>query len=661
MKIKPVPDYRNYLALIKSPATIYLVCIVAISSALGIAYSIYNTDPHHWGFIAGTALDFIKGRKLFSEVFVQYGAGEPLLFKIINGLLPINYTRVGIITSMAYAINLFVIYLSLNKISTPIIALLVTTIAFLLHPYAIYPWPDYYAGFCVTLACYFMLGNRDKEGRIQYIISGILFFAAFIFRNTYLVNILLAMASYVVLSVLFKRSKNNKLIITCSVFSVLTIGYFIFLFLQGNLHFWYVQGIGASSEVYGSNLTSALILIQSILLPTDFVRTLFSVLFILNAYTVFVILMGNKLYQTSYEHSLNENVIFLGLLGAAGFVQCLQIYEIFRLQNACSSLYLVVAYFLTNHLDHKNGVRLPVYNSYFAIGLVVIALITFFPNASSLFPVMEGSSRSYRESNIPFYKGHKFRPPAQVYYRELSNYICKEGKQIVNLTPDSTIPYLCAEHKNALYLPFYSDQLLRNIDIQQADRIRSSNFNNDEVIVTMAPPPLPNLNWIGKVDRPASIRFFGAAEVHIYQVGPISENLRSVVRVEELLQYPDFYSTEGWVLGDGVQYDSNEHTIKVSDLQHAAQTVKVIPGSKYQLSATVRCVTPGAIARLQINWLDKKDALIRVDLAPVACSKQFEMHAQSFYAPNDAVSAVVYAAAHSVGWIEYKSLSLKEE
>ena len=510
---------------------LYVAFLAGIAAILGITYSMYNTDMHHFGFIAGTALDYIQGRKLFTEIFIQYGIGQPLFFKFINYFISINYTIVGIITSFIYAINLIVIYLSVRKISAGTVALLVTTIAFLLHPYAIYPWPDYFAGLSLSLSCYVMLMAPEKEGKLCYTLntlSGILLFLACLFRNTYIVNITVAFLSYIFISTIYKRLKNNNLLIVFFIFSVLSIGYFIMLAVQGNLHHWFVQGIGAASSQYGVKTSSVQTLIQKVFLLTNkgdyqsFIgQAVFSGLFVMTLYTICIIIFDhNKFNIIDPNSSMGGLILFLGLLGLSGIVQSLQIYEIFRMQNASSPLYLVVGFFLTTQYYERNDTSLNI-NVKFALGLIIVALLTYFPHGSRLFPIIDGSAGSYAKSEIPFFKGHQFQTQEQVYYNGLSRFICDGRKKIVNLTPDATIPYLCVGQENALNIPFYSELLLRATDEQQANRIVAGDFKMDEVIVTSSPPPLKNLNWIGKVERPSSIRFFSAADVHVFQVEPI--------------------------------------------------------------------------------------------------------------------------------------------
>ena len=163
---------------------LYLAILVGTVATLGAVYAIHNTDPHHWGFVLGTTLDFIYGRELFTQVYVQYGVGIPLLFKAINFVWPITYTNIGFLTSAVYAATLGVIFLSIEKLSSTKYAVALTVIAFLFHPYAVFPWPDYYAGFFLALACYVLLPVSTTPTIRRDVLAGTLLFLAFFFRNT---------------------------------------------------------------------------------------------------------------------------------------------------------------------------------------------------------------------------------------------------------------------------------------------------------------------------------------------------------------------------------------------------------------------------------------------------------------------------------------------
>ena len=69
------------MKFLKKITILSLVGLTLISIAYFSYFnSIYTSDLHHWGFIAGHSLDYINGGLLFKEVFVQYGVGQLIEF-----------------------------------------------------------------------------------------------------------------------------------------------------------------------------------------------------------------------------------------------------------------------------------------------------------------------------------------------------------------------------------------------------------------------------------------------------------------------------------------------------------------------------------------------------------------------------------------------------
>jgi len=146
------------------------------------------------------------------------------------------------------------------------------------------------------------------------------------------------------------------------------------------------------------------------------------------------------------------------------------------------------------------------------------------------------------------------------------------------------------------------------------------------------------------------------------QFGNVSvRSVRKELRfTEELLKDPDFNGTSNWALSDPAQYQPKEHSVIVSVGKNVSQMVQVAGGAEYQLSATARCVTPGSMFRLQVNWVDKKGAFLGADISPVACSQQYATESRMVRAPTAATAGIVYATGHtSTDLVEYKMLSFR--
>lgn len=128
----------------------------------------------------------------------------------------------------------------------------------------------------------------------------------------------------------------------------------------------------------------------------------------------------------------------------------------------------------------------------------------------------------------------------------------------------------------------------------------------------------------------------------------------------ELLSNPDFTSLDGWTLASGAQYDSANGIVLVNVNSPAIQTVSVSPGGRYLNEVVARCAQELTEGRIQINWLDIKGQFVSTNIKTFKCSSIFTKYMMKGTVPPDAVSAVVYVAAHSLIPLAYKRNSLKQ-
>lgn len=506
----------------KHRETLLLILISILSIVLGVIYSIHNTDALHWGFITGTVLDFIHGKKLFTEIYIQYGIGQPIVFNFLNHLFPVNFSTVGIVTSAVYVLNLWVLNRGMKWIAGGAIAALMSFILFLIHPFAIYPWPDYWAGLCLSLASFFWIKNSKLPSTPSWL-AGVFLFCAFLFRFTYSINITAGCIAYAVLCLFNKNIRSKQVISGILVFFSLTTLYLGYLALQQHLGLWYDEAIGSASTQYHVDGDSILLLLKRIFLPARFwlpnnqVTTTVSALFYFSIFALYRLLQRKEKDSGLYA--------FLILLGMAGIVQASMLYEMFRIQNACSPLYLVVALFVAMKFPDLKALlaRKPIL---YGIALYVILLFFKFPYASSIFPLYDGKWSEYSESQIPVFKGHRFREEEHKYYQDLVRLLCGQKKQIVNMTRDSTIGYLCPGQSAAHILPFYSPPMISMIDPKQIEDEKSGRFHPDQIVVVENPstnspfPVVPDVRMIeiGRTQRPSGIRFMYTETIAIYRV-----------------------------------------------------------------------------------------------------------------------------------------------
>jgi hypothetical protein len=197
-------------------------------------------------------------------------------------------------------------------------------------------------------------------------------------------------------------------------------------------------------------------------------------------------------------------LVFLALLGLSGLSQAAMLYEVFRLQGACVALYPVFAALMLSQ-RHRFQTTTRILALCLSVGLYLGLLLLQFPYASSLHPLVDGPKALYVESSIPFFQGHRFNPEDAERYEHLSRLLCDGRSRIANMTPDSTIPYLCPGQQNALGLPFFIEGLTLPADAKHLEELRRGVLRPDELMVTeILPPRNLDSRWkeIGQVLRP---------------------------------------------------------------------------------------------------------------------------------------------------------------
>jgi hypothetical protein len=518
---------------------VWVGVLFSISVALGTVYAIHNTDSHHWGFILGTVLDFSAGRSLFDQVFIQYGAGGPLFFKLVNAVWPLTYTNIGLITVAVYFGTLILLFLSAARLTNVSIAALVTTLAVLIHPYAIYPWGDYFAGFSLMAACFLLTRTGDAAWR-PFAAGAFLFFA-FLFRNTYLVNISVSLIVYLMLAAFFVRARHRGAVRASITFFAVTLLYFALLWLQDKTGLWFTQNFGAATSSYGVNPGGAgITLIYRLLFPEALWAGVFSALLVIAAYFVLSVSFSKKT-----EDSGSALGCFVALLGATGFAQGAMIYELFRVQNACVPLFLLLSILI--HRLGAQGKEQVASLLRWAVALVAVLFAIRIPavlagqpfstwNPLIAKPFEEKWGSYQKVDGIPILEGHRYQPDVLAYYQSLAKTICPLGRGVVNLTPDPLIPYLCGDRRNQLSIPQYSEDWLRRTSPAELDRVQSGRYQVNELVVAdlvhqggtnyvarfveSGPATGVALKPIAAVPRPASIPWIGGPGVVVLEVVP---------------------------------------------------------------------------------------------------------------------------------------------
>ena len=440
-------------SFIKNKYLIYsaLALIIYISLYSGFKFSSYNQDYHHSFFILSLYIDSQNGFEYFKDIFLQYGPGQLILFNLIDYFIEINIVSISNINVIIYSLYLIILFKIFDRISTTQTAFLLTLLIFLIHPYSIYPWPDYLSGICLGLFFYFFLKKNNKYN--IFLCSSFLFLAVF-FRSTYIINILFSIFLYSSILYFFKK-KNiiNEIIILLLFF--ITI-FFSFLIYFESLSLWFMQSIGIITDYAG--YTHYLDLYDKITkyvgregfiflkIGYYFLRSLSKLFDLTNIYNyafifcIFVNLififkiLKKKIEISNYE----KKILFVSILGLSGFIQSLMLFEVFRNINATIGIFITLIYLYKNEDESISFIKK--YSKTFLV-VLSIYLVILLKN----FPFQNYDEKNYTKfENLYFSDSKKVKLSINEYYKDLSNYICKiNNVTIINDTADYAIPYLC--------------------------------------------------------------------------------------------------------------------------------------------------------------------------------------------------------------------------
>lgn len=166
-------------------------------------------------------------------------------------------------------------------------------------------------------------------------------------------------------------------------------------------------------------------------------------------------------------------------------------------------------------------------------------------------------------------------------------------------------------------------------------------------------------NWATAARRSMAID----ATEPVATIGPINiRRLKDEFRfTRELLKNPNILGTVGWELLPGAVHPADGDTLIVTVSSPAVQSVPVQAGGVYMNEVHSRCRDPFAQVRVQVNWLDARAEFISASLQSFDCTPEWSAKRQEVIAPPLAVSAVVYAAAHTEKKVEIDSVSFKQE
>ena len=498
-----------------------LATVIIISSfVLGCHSFKYNQDFHHWGLQLSYLIDYKNGFSFFNEIYLQYGQGQTALLYIIDKVFEINFFSIGIIVQIIYCLNLIFIYKIFSFLTEKYYALLIIFFIYLIHPYIIYPWPDYYSGLCLTLSAYFLLTNKNYN-IFYYVLSGFLLFLSIFFRTSYLISIVPAFIFFFLFyKKIFFKFKVNILVSSFIFFLLL-----YFAYLNKNLPNWYYQGLGSiTSYAYGSNhhLMETIIekfgeniwiFLKLLKMFFRFLYKLFNIFSLDNFFFTFFLLIN--LYYLSFIYLKKKNteinffeskLILLSVIGFFGFLQSFMIYETFRNVNSTLGIFIFGVYIINKiNLSKKILLMIKV-----MILLIIIFIFQAFPNVSNYKPLITKNDGNFVSSSVNFFsENHFLQSENKIYYDKLNQVICRQNKKIVNMSQDFALPYIC-NYNTKKYSTMGARFFIKTNPVEYKRILIDYILLEDEMLITSKDIVSSNMKKIFEVDLPTDLQWFSA-------------------------------------------------------------------------------------------------------------------------------------------------------
>lgn len=313
-----------------------IIALVVISvTGLSVAQGIYNFDPHHWGLMISNAVDMSRGRIPYKDIFIQYGFMTTLmeyLFFYIKG----NIISIILFSSLIYSLGLIGVYfITFHFLSNREVALYAFLIAFLIHPIAIYPWPNYIAFPFITFGC--LLTIKGKGYWLIGILGGILLGCATLVREGLFLPLLLSLLSLPLIQFWFspERFRTAGRFAPLLGFALPLFLFFFYLWHQELFVYWEKTSIKLP-ELYASiffkdGFISEIIRIFEYIFKISLSRARQTFFGLITLSALFIWFCALWRWRRRSE---NPDILFLALTSGLLLSSALHLNEIFRLSTS---------------------------------------------------------------------------------------------------------------------------------------------------------------------------------------------------------------------------------------------------------------------------------------------------------------------------------------
>jgi len=447
---------ENYLQTLHSFLTqfrifdLLVIGICLISFGFGWIESIVNNDNLHWGWAYIAALDIKHGAIPHSEVIIFYGYVYTLIQSFALTLFGERLMSVGMVTALFYAVTLLLSYLIFLRFLRKSLAFVAVLLIFLIHPYIIYPFPNYIAYTFQLLALLIFLKYPDKPYLI--FLSGFFLCLSVLSRYSSVIAIVPPFLILLVWEYLAMRQKGKimarkVIMMSCGFLLPLTI-FFVYLYINSALDDFFYQNrmlaqIIGRADHWGTWLSffAHVLQIDQQSLASDLRGKIFTFTLLACLYVMIREGMQKNSVIPSEPQSIRQNIMAAIIVAVFGYLNSVHVYETFRLVNG-ASLGIGVGVFVFDHFFHRSG-KLSKYILISVMTLLMIMLsstLLFKVTTSSYYPWKMDTllHNGVKNDVIGIFRGKILTKEYNDFYQEAYDAIApyKNSCYIINYTQD---------------------------------------------------------------------------------------------------------------------------------------------------------------------------------------------------------------------------------
>lgn len=518
----------------------FLVIFICLAS-FGCSWieSVINNDNLHWGWAYIAALDIKRGAIPHSEIIIFYGYVYTWIQSVALSLFGERLMSVGMITGLFYSLTLFLSYRVFLRFMKKSLAFISVLLIFLIHPYIIYPAPNYFAYAFLLLALIFFL--RYSDNRYNVFLAGIFLCLSFLSRYSSALAILPPFVIMLCWELFSAKSERKNVIreigiMSCGFFIPLMF-FFTYLFMNSALDDFFYQnkmltqiiGNAGRIETY-LNFLACIFQIEPSL-ASDFRGKLFTLILLVCVFLMVregIRKISVSTVKSSYAHN---DVMAVCLVTIFGYLNSVHVYETFRLVNGASlGAGICMLVFYNFSIQAWKPLK------YFMVFLII--LIFLFLSSSLFFKATTSSYYPWKldvllhsgvmNEKIGILKGKILTREYNDFYQEAFDAIApyKNSCHIVNYTSDlvalsmNDLPRIQIAPVNFPWLDDISRQA-KIIDDRKA------------VILSYKALDLPGYKKIFKRIWPDEIPWLGGGYLFIYAPEQISLDNKNSLQIKE--------------------------------------------------------------------------------------------------------------------------------